>query len=89
MSHKRGRDKRADAKQSYLVPWRRGMAAQLTPLNRGMDSWHIRIFNRHIRPLSLFESAKWHKRIKRIIKNTENDIRLNGYNLPDTFGKSI
>ena len=89
MSHKRGRDKRAKAKQSYLVPWRNGMAAQSTPLNSGMCSWHRRIRNKHIRPRSFFESAKYIKMIRRIIKNVGNDIRLNGYHFPDTFGESI
>ena len=89
MSHKRGRDKRAKAKQSYLVPWHIGCGAESTLSNSGLDSWIKRILNHHVRPRSLFESEKWQGRIRRIIKNVDNEIRLNGYHLPDTFGESI
>lgn len=50
MSLKRGRDKRAKAKQSFLVPWSKGVGAQETILNAGMGSWLYRVRNKHIRP---------------------------------------
>lgn len=78
MSLKRGRDKRAKAKQSFLVPWRKGMCAQETILNAGMGSWCYRVRNKHIRPKSLYDSNKWYKQMNRIIKNIGNDMRLSG-----------
>lgn len=65
------------------------MSAQGTPLNRGMGSWFNRVLNKNVKPHSLFVSDKLAKRIRRMIKQTENDTRLNGYHLPNTFGDSI